>query len=85
MDISPYMYSADCHDLPYTCMSASSSLMMVLGSCQEKKHHLLISDTLMQLKRDVCTVRERDGGKERERERDKVNVTLYFFHRIFSP
>ena len=58
-------------------MSASSSLMMVLGSCQEKKHHLLVSDTLMQLKRDVCTVREREGGREGEKERERDEC--YFF------
>jgi hypothetical protein len=71
-------------------MSASSSLMMVLGSCQEKKHHLLISDTLMQLKRDVCTVREREGGREGERGGrregggDVILYIFYLFHRIFS-
>ena len=53
-------------------MSASSSLMMVLGSCEEKKHHLLITDTLMQLKRNVCTVRRRERERKRERVSDYI-------------
>ena len=58
--------------------------MMVLGSCQEKKHHLLIADTLMQLKRDVCTVREGEREKEREREREMYVNFFYFFPTGYS-
>ena len=37
-------------------MSTSPALMMVLEGCKQTKLHLLMADTLMQLKRDVCTV-----------------------------
>ena len=43
---------------PSHSLGTSSALMMVLESCKVTKHHLLIADTLMQLKRDVCTVRQ---------------------------
>jgi len=42
---------------PAHSLGTSSALMMVLESCKATKHHLLITDTLMQLKRDICTVR----------------------------
>lgn len=43
---------------PSHSLGTSSALMMVLEGCTATKHHLLIADTLMQLKRDVCTVRQ---------------------------
>ena len=38
------------------CTCLPSVLMMVLEACSSTKQHLHVTDTLMQLKRDVCIV-----------------------------
>lgn len=48
--------TADAQSHQYNNMSTSSALMMVLEGT-DAKQHLLIADTLLQLKRNVCTVR----------------------------
>ena len=41
----------------FPCVNMSATIMMVLDGCLSTKDHLLVANTLMQLKRDVCQVR----------------------------
>ena len=50
------IHTADAQTHHYNGMCTSSALMMVLEGSDAPEQHLLIADTLMQLKRNVCSV-----------------------------